>query len=156
MSTAVKWVINVTIFLLSFTFITYPGLTAELFFDKEVQRKQVHPAAQDTISRWCERRGALMTSKKLSSATKRLVAETSVGEADRPMNLLIRVAGSLPPETEAVIRGWGGHVRTQAGDVVSLTLPLRHLSALVQLEPILYVEVAGPLFQEQPEQGIGE
>lgn len=97
-----------------------------------------------------------MTSKKLSSATKRLVTETSESENDRPVNLLIRVTESLSPETEAAISSWGGYVRTRAGDVVSLTLPLRHLEALTHLESVIYVEVAEPLYPESSDQRIGE
>lgn len=101
-------------------------------------------------------KGALMTSNKLSSATKRLFAEASESENDRPVNLLIRVTDSLSPETEATISSWGGYVRTRAGDVVSLTLPLRHLDALTNLESVIYVEVAEPLYPESSNLRIGE
>jgi hypothetical protein len=47
-------------------------------------------------------------------------------------------------------------VRTRAGDVVSLTLPLRHLDDLTHLDPVIYVEVAEPLFPESSDQSIGE
>ncbi len=97
-----------------------------------------------------------MTSKKLSSATKRLVAETSESENDRPVNLLMRVTEPLSPETEAAISSWGGNVRTRAGDVVSLTLPLHHLDDITHLESVTYVEVAEPLFPESSDQSIGE
>ena len=95
-------------------------------------------------------------SNKLSSATKRLMGGTPDGEQDQSLNLLVRVAGSLSPELEAAIRNWGGQVRTRAGDVVSMSLPLRHVNDLAELDSVIYVEAAEPLYPESPNQLTGE
>jgi hypothetical protein len=97
-----------------------------------------------------------MMSKKFSSATKRRIADALESENDQTMDLLIQVSEPLSPETEAAINNWGGHIRTRAGDVVSLSLPFRYLDALAQLDPITYIEVAEPLFPESSDKTIGE
>jgi hypothetical protein len=92
-----------------------------------------------------------MNPHKLSSSTKRILSEAAETESDRELDLLIRVDSSVAAEeTEAAIRGAGGRIRTHTGDILSLTLPLRQLDALSQLDSVIYVEAAEPMYLESP------
>ena len=97
-----------------------------------------------------------MASNKLSSTTKRLLSDPSESESDRTVSLLVRVTEPLSSETETAISNLGGHVRTRAGDVVTLSLPLRNVNALSDLDSVVYIEAAEPLFPETPNQKTGE
>lgn len=97
-----------------------------------------------------------MTSRKLSSATKQLIAETPSSELSRTVDLLVRVSVTVTPALEMAIREMNGHIRTRAGDVLSLSLPLQHLDSLAQLDSVLYVEAAEPLYPESRDSHGGE
>jgi hypothetical protein len=78
-------------------------------------------------------------------------------EDERSLDLLIRVdPAASAEETVAAIRDIGGRIRTQAGDVFSLSLPLSRIHALSQLDSVLYVEATEPLYPESPPDKTGE
>jgi hypothetical protein len=97
-----------------------------------------------------------MGSRKYSSATRKLIAETKERERDQVVSLLIRVSDPKSPQVEAVIRDCGGQVRTRAGDIISLTLPLRCLDDLAKVESVISIEVAEPLYPETRRTKTGE
>jgi hypothetical protein len=97
-----------------------------------------------------------MTSNKMSSATKRLLAETSRADQEAPAGLLVRVAVPESAAFEGVVRELGGHVRTRAGDVFTVTLPLSQVDALARLDSVVSVEVAEPLFPDSHERNPGD
>lgn len=89
-----------------------------------------------------------MPSNKLGSAAKQLIAGMSEAEADRHVNLLVRVTAPVAEELEAAIQRLGGQVRTRAGDVWTLSMPARQLEGLSELESVIYVEAAEPMGPE--------
>lgn len=97
-----------------------------------------------------------MNFSKLSSFTKQLI-DTADMESERELDLLIRMDAAMSPEqAEAAIREVGGRIRTQAGDILTLSLPLRSLDALSRLDSVLYVEASEPLYPESPPDDTGE
>jgi len=79
------------------------------------------------------------------------LAETSNAEQEQPFNLLVRLSGWLSPEIEAAIHDLGGQVRTEAGDILSISLPLSHVNDLAGLDTVVYIEAAQPLYPETSE-----
>jgi hypothetical protein len=70
--------------------------------------------------------------------------------ADKRANVMMATHGKLTPEQRAQLESLECHVRTVAGDVITLDLPVRSLDALGKLEFARYVELTRPLQTEKP------
>lgn len=86
-------------------------------------------------------------SRKYSPAMKQHISTLSI-EENPQIRVMIRVKNSLVPEHKSQLETIGAEVRTIAGDVVTIVLPLRSLPDMASLEFVSYIELSGPLFSE--------
>jgi hypothetical protein len=88
-----------------------------------------------------------MTSSKLGSELKRLISGAG-GADDHPLHLLVRLRNKISADDEKALNAMGGHVRARAGEIVTMTLPLGQVAALVESEAVVSVEAAQPLYPD--------
>jgi hypothetical protein len=67
----------------------------------------------------------------------------------RRIALIASLHAELSAEHRERIVSLGGHVRTAAGTIISLELPVSSLEALTDLDVVQYIEPSGPLFPEE-------
>ena len=84
----------------------------------------------------------------LHPAVQRAIAESHDAD-ERRADVMLATHGVLDDEQRARIAALAGNVRTTAGDVVTLDLPVRCLAALGELDFVRYVELARPLWLEK-------
>jgi hypothetical protein len=90
-------------------------------------------------------------SAKLSPQAARLLSEQPADvEEDRQVDLLIRVNRDAAVGARERLEGSGASVRTEAGDVVTASAPISTLPALAELDEVVAIEVATPLYGESP------
>lgn len=68
---------------------------------------------------------------------------------DRRADVMMATFGELAPDQRQAIEDIDGRVRTVAGDVVTLELPVRSLTALGALDFVRYIELSRPLWLEK-------
>ena len=87
-------------------------------------------------------------SAKLSPQALQLLSDRSGSDEGRRVDLLIRVSQDVGARER--LEGSGASVRTEAGDVFTASAPLSALEALAELDAVVAIEVATPLFGELP------
>lgn len=90
-------------------------------------------------------------SAKLSPQAVQLLSDQSEGlERDPRVDLLIRLTQDAVGGARERLEDSGASVRTEAGDVVTASAPVSALPALAELDEVVAIEVATPLFGESP------
>ena len=64
---------------------------------------------------------------------------------DRTLNLLVQSKGLLSESSRDQLSQIGAELRTEAGDVLTLTLPANELKHLAAMEWVVYIELSRPL-----------
>ena len=93
----------------------------------------------------------MQNANKLSPSLKmELLDESQQGRAvdSDQLNLLVQVAGPLTDEQRAQLEAVNAEVRTEAGDVLTVTLPAAELQNLIALDFVVYIELSSPLSPE--------
>ena len=88
-------------------------------------------------------------SGKLSPQARQLLAGPEGAEGAVSVDLLIRVSAAVPSARDR-LEAAGVTVRTVAGDVVTASAPVSALRPLAELDDVVAIEVATPLFGESP------
>jgi hypothetical protein len=88
-----------------------------------------------------------VASAKLGSVLKRLIGDAADRD-DRPVNVLVQLRDALSPSDEPALRALGAQIRARAGDVLTMTVPLHHLTALAAMDVVVSIEASGPLYPE--------
>ena len=86
-------------------------------------------------------------SKKLGSNAKLRLSELSADENSLE-SILVRISGKLTSEQQSQLTAMGAEIRTVAGDIVTITTPLRTLSQLAELDFVTYIELSTSLYPE--------
>ncbi|MFB4304302.1 hypothetical protein [Actinomadura sp. NTSP31] len=92
-----------------------------------------------------------MHSEKLGIAVRRFLADfDSVGGslAPAPVEVLIRVKGEPDDRQREQLVSAGASVRTVAGEVLTASLAAADIGPVTDLDHVVYVELAQPLFPE--------
>jgi len=90
-------------------------------------------------------------SAKLSpQAVQLLSGESGSLEGDPRVDLLIRLTPEAVGGARQRLEDSGASVRTEAGDVVTASAPVSALQALADLDEVVAIDVATPLFGESP------
>lgn len=84
----------------------------------------------------------------LHPGVQRAIQESGAGD-ERRADVMMATHGVINAEQRARLAALACNVRTTAGDVITLDLPARSLSALGDLEFVRYVELAQPLWLEK-------
>lgn len=88
---------------------------------------------------------------KFSPATKQHLSALSTTDSSE-LSVIVRIAGSVSSERSSQIEAIDAEVRTIAGDVVTIVIPVKSLPKLAALDYVIYIELAGPLYPESGEQ----
>jgi len=86
-----------------------------------------------------------MHTEKLSSSLKQLL--NNEAEKDVVIDVLLRLNQPMTGPVRTAIEKLG-HIRTQAGDIITLTLPRTQLSSLSDLTEVIYIEAAQTMYPE--------
>jgi hypothetical protein len=84
---------------------------------------------------------------KLGPLLKLRLSEEDPDSLDR-LNLLVQVTASLTNERVEQMNEIGSEIRTTAGDVLTLTLPINQVGALAEFDFVVYMELSSPLSPE--------
>jgi hypothetical protein len=86
-----------------------------------------------------------MQSKKLGSSFKQLLDQAEEGAV---VNALIRMEAEPTADQRAALEALGCDIRTVAGDVITVRIPVKSLDELTERSEVLYAELAQPLYPE--------
>jgi len=89
-----------------------------------------------------------MQSKKLGSSFKRLLDDVEEGAV---VDALIRMDGEPTAEQRHALELLGCDIRTVAGDVITVRVPVDSLDELTERSEVLYAELSQPLYPEATE-----
>jgi hypothetical protein len=84
---------------------------------------------------------------KLSSATKRLLSQAPPA-ANPELSFLIRIDGDLTDARRGQLKPLVREIRSVAGDIVTVTAPLKAVSRIAALDFVRYLDASGPLYLE--------
>ena len=84
----------------------------------------------------------------LHPAVQRAIRDAAPGD-ERRADVMMATHGTLNDEQRRTVASLGASVRTIAGNIVTLDLPLSALKPLGELEFVRYVELAQPLWLEK-------
>ncbi len=86
-------------------------------------------------------------SSKFSPRIKLYLSELKAEENPR-VTIIMRTINSLEPEHKSQLKVIGAEIRTIAGDIVTLSLPIRKLHILAEKDFVRYIELTRPLYPE--------
>lgn len=90
-------------------------------------------------------------SSKLSPQTRQLLREgDDSARGGQSVDVLIRVREPSEAGWREQMEAAGASVRTVAGDVCTATVPVSAVGSLAELDQVVAIEVATPLFGESP------
>src|ERR1044072_5862190 len=84
---------------------------------------------------------------KLSPQARRAL-DSFAQDADRYLDVLIATRGVLEPDQRLELEQLGGRINIVAGDVITVSIPVRLLASLGELDFVRYVEISRPLYPE--------
>lgn len=85
---------------------------------------------------------------KLSSSLKMQLMTEGAPKSAEKLNLLLRIEDPADITFRDQLNRMGAEIRTEAGDIITVTLPADQLSNLTDLNGVIYVEKSRPLSQE--------
>ncbi len=85
---------------------------------------------------------------KLGPELKLTLEEAARGGEEVPIAVLARIERGLTDGRRAQLADIGAVVRSEAGDVVTMTLPVSAIASLIALDWVVYVEASRPLSPE--------
>ena len=84
---------------------------------------------------------------KLSPQARRAL-EGLAQDADRYLDVFIATRGVLEPDHRLELEQLGCRINIVAGDVITVSIPVRLLASLSELDFVRYVEISRPLYPE--------
>ena len=85
-----------------------------------------------------------MTNRKVGPEIAMLLA-IQTAESDEQVDLILRLSAPADEAVSTRLEELGATLRTVAGDVVTAVCPVRSLSAVSELDEVVYVELSRPL-----------
>ncbi len=86
---------------------------------------------------------------KLGPGLKLALEETKPDQEVAPLAVLARVQSELTDNQRALLAGLGAELRSEAGDVLTLTVPVDVIAQLAAFNWVVYLEASRPLAPEE-------
>lgn len=89
-----------------------------------------------------------MQSQKFSSSLRAILAQKEAG--DDQVSVLIQLDEPLSESSRVSIQNLSGQIRTEAGSIITLTLPQKRLGSLAEIPQVTYIDASQLLYPDSP------